>query len=241
MEQKRSVARPLYRLYAGFWQAIDWIYPPICGGCGRKGARWCQRCQASAQVIHAVVCEFCGMPNTRYSDFHRCQLDPPHYAALRSWAVFDGPVREAIHRLKYNRDIALTAIFAEYMSILLSSLAWPIDVIVPIPLNKQREMERGYNQSKLLALGMALNTGIPMRTNLIWRVRNTRSQVGLTYEQRKANVAEAFVSDLTRGANKQILLVDDVATSGATMDACAYALMQAGAANVYCLTLARAI
>lgn len=181
------------------------------------------------------------MPNTRYSDFHRCQLDPPHYAALRSWAVFDGPVREAIHRLKYNRDIALTAIFAEYMSILLSSLAWPIDVIVPIPLNKQREMERGYNQSKLLALGMALNTGIPMRTNLIWRVRNTRSQVGLTYEQRKANVAEAFVSDLTRGANKQILLVDDVATSGATMDACAYALMQAGAANVYCLTLARAI
>ncbi|MFC1879810.1 ComF family protein [Chloroflexota bacterium] len=129
---------------------------------------------------------------------------------------------------------------ARYLIGFLRVLAWPIDLIAPVPMGKARKAERGYNQAAFLALPLALGCRIPYQPKALIRSRQTRSQVGLTTEQRRVNVAGAFKANPDIVRDKTVLVVDDVATSGATMDACALALKDAGAAVVYGLALARA-
>jgi ComF family protein len=119
-------------------------------------------------------------------------------------------------------------------------LAWQIDAVIPVPLGVARLQERGYNQAILIARPLALRIGKPLMSNSLIRVRETRTQVGLSYIQRRDNVANAFWADAQSVGNLNVLLVDDVATSSATLNACAQALLGAGSQAVYCLTLARA-
>lgn len=159
--------------------------------------------------------------------------------ALRSWAAFGGPLRHALHRLKYKGDVALGEILAEPLLELLQELDWPVEVITTVPLGVVRRKERGYNQANLLACPLALASGKLYRPQALFKVRETRSQVGLTAEQRRENVAEAFRARPRVVEGRQVLVVDDVLTTGATLEACAAALLQAGAMQVYGLTLAR--
>jgi competence protein ComFC len=124
---------------------------------------------------------------------------------------------------------------------LFENVKWDIDLIAPVPLGLARLAERGYNQSSLLARPLSLALNVPYRPQVLTRARETRSQVGLTAAERRLNVSGAFTAHPNWPPGCRILLVDDVATSGSTLEACAEALFAAGARQVYGLTLARAI
>lgn len=231
---------PVYRLYQLAWTGLDWLYPPQCAGCGTAGTRWCPDCQAEVRLLTGTVCERCGNLITNEGICAACRKCPPAFNGMRSWAVFEGPLRHALHRLKYNRDVALGDCLAKPMIALVTRLEWAFDLITPVPVGVARRAQRGYNQSTLLALPLALACGRPCRPKALTKVQDTRSQVGLNYVERRANVAEAFKADPNTVRGKRILVIDDVATSGATMQACAVALLSAGASGVFGLTLARA-
>lgn len=233
---------PAYQIYRLAWAGLDWIYPPQCGGCGRAGARWCDACQQDTRLLTAPVCERCGDPiNTRAGICSFCSKCPPAYEALRSWAVFGGPLRNALHRLKYQRDVALGESLARPLIELLHSLNWAVDCITAVPIGVARRAERGYNQVALLALPLALAGGVPYQPKALVKTRETRSQVGLNLAERRENLAGAFRAEAKIVRGKTILVVDDVATSGTTMQTCALALLDAGATRVFGLTLARAV
>ena len=229
-----------YLLFRWGWMLIDVLFPPECGGCRAKGVRWCSDCHSRTLVIAPPICSICGEPQREESICRRCVEQPPSYEAVRSWAQFGGPVRNALHRLKYHRDIGMGDILAQYLVALMKSLDWRIDIITPVPLGVQRQRERGYNQAALLAQPLSLGLKVAYKPKAIYRSLETQSQVGLTLLQRRENVQGAFAAKGKEINGKNILVVDDVSTSGATLNACSDALLSAGANKVYGLTLARA-
>lgn len=231
----------VYRLLQVFWAGIDLLLPPSCGGCGAHGVRWCISCQESAQKIEIPVCDRCGQSQSRPGWCKRCEESPPSFQKLRSWATFSGPLRKALHRLKYRRDLGLGEALAYHLVECYRLLGWQVDLVAPVPLGVARRKERGYNQVAYLAYPMAIIAGLPYSARALRRIRETRSQVGLTVEERRDNVTGAFFAFQSRVSGADVLVVDDVVTSGATMNACAAALLDAGANAVYGLTLARAV
>jgi ComF family protein len=149
-------------------------------------------------------------------------------------------LRNAIHRLKYEGDMSLADILAQPILRLLLKQDWEVGLVIPVPMGSSRRVERGYNQAALLAIPLALGSGVPYRSKALTKLRDTRSQVGLSIAQRRENVAGAFVASERLVGGKRVLVVDDVMTSGATLESCARALKEAGAEIVYGLTLARA-
>ena len=235
-----QIQSPVYSLYHFSWRAIDWLYPPVCGGCGTLGERWCQVCQDQTQKISGNVCPSCGYPQAGTDPCPSCLADPPVCKALRSWGFFKGPLREALHRLKYKQDLGLGETFSHPLIELVSQLNWPIDAICPVPLSRKRSQERGYNQSGLLAWPISLALRIPYLPKAVERIRDTRSQVGLSKIERVHNVSGAFQAKRSLVKYSSIMIIDDVTTTGSTIQACAQALLDAGAEAVYGLTLARA-
>jgi ComF family protein len=222
-----------------FWTALDWIYPPECAGCGEPGFRLCPNCQSKIKFRDHPFCSICGQefsPNGNICQ--KCREIPPKYSAIRSLADYGGVIRECIHSLKYKKNLSLGELFSTGMADLVIKEGWQIDFITPVPLSAQRKNERGYNQSAHLAKPLANRLGVTYNPYCINRVRNTRSQVGLSAEDRRKNVSGAFeaLPDIVRG--KSVLVVDDVTTTGSTLEACAEALFKAEAKSIYCLTLA---
>ena len=187
-------------------------------------------------------CEKCGIPIRQTGLCEKCQLNPPAYRLMRSWAVFDSPVQNALHTLKYRRNItgfgdALAFQMAEFVR----SLHWKFDLVIPVPLARNRLKERGYNQVALVARPLAYELELEYAPNAIQKVRETRSQVGLNVSQRRENVTNAYQASPSLVNRKSVLLMDDVATTGSTISACTAALNSAGAHEVYALTIARAL
>jgi ComF family protein len=160
---------------------------------------------------------------------------------MRSWAVFDSPIQDALHTLKYRRNIGLGEALASNMADDLRSLRWDIDMVIPIPLGKKRMQERGYNQVALVAEPLAYEVGWAYSSRALWKARETRSQVGLNISQRKENVENAYQANPEIVRHKSILLMDDVSTTGSTVSSSTTALLSAGARDVYVLTIARAL
>ncbi len=231
--------RPAYHLYRWLWGSLDLLFPPYCGGCNRRGFQWCDACHAQVKEIEPPICSNCGQPWELPGLCVRCSGNKQSFTRLRSWAMYEGPVREAVRCLKYRRNISLGLVLSYPLSELLAGLGWEVDMIVPVPLGVARLKERGYNQAVLIARPLALRIGLPCKIQGLYRVRETRSQVGLTVGQRRDNVRNAFQANKEIVAYRRILVVDDVATSCATLDACAEALLDAGSKVVYGLTLAR--
>jgi ComF family protein len=229
-----------YTLYRSFWSALDLLFPPACGGCGKIGSRWCMECQSNVKTLNGTLCEVCGLPLDKVGVCDACLLDRPHFHALRAWAVFDDPVQSALHKLKYRRDMSMGDALAAQMVVFIQELNWPIDMIVPVPLGKQRLKERGYNQVGMIAKPLALALGVQYASNGLMRCKETRSQVGLSKHERKENVKEAFQAGV-RMNGKNILVLDDVSTTGSTLSSSAEALYSSGAKDVYALTVARAL
>ena len=230
-----------YRIQRLAWNGVDLLFPPYCGGCGKSGKRWCEECQSRVPYVQDPFCQTCGIPTKQKQICEKCKVNPPTYQMMRSWAVFDGPVQNALHTLKYRRNIGIGDALALQMKNFARLLNWKVDLLVPVPLGKNRLKERGYNQVGLVAHPLACEIGLTYAPNALWKSRETRSQVGLSVSQRRENVYKAYQASPEIVKHKSILLMDDVATTGSTIQSCTQALLDAGALDVYALTIARAL
>jgi ComF family protein len=172
----------------------------------------------------------------------RCQTTPLSVAPVRSALLFEGAVRDAIHALKYRGAEHIADVLAVKMADAWRYYDMMGDLLVPVPLHPEREAQRGYNQAKLLARALAPKIARPLADDTLYRVRPTRSQAHLDRKERWKNVADAFTCpDAVDLSGLSVVLIDDVATTGATLDACAVALLTRGAKQVSALTLAHAV
>jgi ComF family protein len=230
-----------HKIYRLIWVAIDWIYPPHCAGCQKFGFRWCEDCQEKTIKITENQCIYCGRILQEKSRCSHCDEKILNLDQVYTWGNHAGPLRLALHKLKYQRDLGLGEELSSHLFNIVKGNEIVSDFVVPVPLGRQRQRERGYNQSALLARPFSLALGLPYRPRALQRIRETKSQVGLSKKQRKENVAGAFTARSNLVADKRILLVDDVMTTGATLDAAGQALKQAGATKIIGLALAKAV
>ncbi|MFZ3150671.1 MAG: ComF family protein [Anaerolineaceae bacterium] len=229
------------KLYETFWRGVDWIFPPECLGCGKEGSVICEACLQKIQFLDRNRCIFCGRTMTKEGICQRCRHEDHFFTEIRCLANYEGITQEAVRRLKYENDLAVAFVLAELLTNLVQSANWMIELVIPVPLSQKRLDERGYNQAALLARPLSLNLGRPFTPKGLARIRETRSQVNLNIRQRKENVQNAFIADPLIVRDRSILLVDDVYTTGATMNAAAEALNQAGCLRVFALTVAKAV
>ena len=230
---------------------LDAIYPPHCMACrasitGPRGL--CPSCWSAVRFITRPYCDRLGTPFEVDLGAGLVSPEalaaPPAYARARAVACFDdGPVRALIHQFKYADRPDYAKTLGAWMERAGRDLVPDADVIVPVPLHPRRLWERRYNQAALLALAIGRLTGKPVDLTSLRRVKATQSQVGMTRSQRADNIQGAFRLDPGgRGVRAaRVLLVDDVLTTGATVNAAANVLLRSGAAAVDVLVFARVV
>lgn len=229
-----------YKAYRAVWNSLDLLFPPECGGCGRIGSRWCLECQQKVKTLNGILCDVCGLPQEKAGICANCRADKPHFRSLRAWAEFEEPLRSALHKLKYRRDLSMGDAIAAHMLDFVRGLKWNAELIIPIPLGRQRLRERGYNQVAMIAKPLSMGLGVDYSQDALVRRKETRSQVGLSREERRKNVSGAFHAD-SGVKGKIVLVIDDVSTTGSTLSSSAEALYASGARDVFALTIARAM
>jgi len=229
-----------FQLESWAWKALDWVFPPDCPGCKTIGTRWCTECNNSVSSLPEPTCPICGEP-AKFPDIcPDCVQNRPYFDAMRSSTLFRGTIREALHRLKYNKDIGLGEVLAPFLVETFTDQAWNIDLVTAVPLGKKRLQSRGYNQAEKLARPFAMLINKPYFSKAIQRRVDTKSQIDLSIQERRENVSGAFYANSMYVDLKSVIIIDDVSTTGSTISECARALKQAGAKEVYALTLARA-
>lgn len=236
---------------------LSFLYPPKCVLCAEpltQESELCTDCFSRLHFMRGRICDACGYPLTEepYTFEHRplcasCVQKPPLYC-LRSSLVYDDISKQLILKFKHSDALHLTPI----LSLMLYQGAMhaldDIDVLIPVPLSRKRLWRRRYNQSTHLAMGMAhlyhryTKRHIPVRTQILIRTRHTPSQGSKSFDQRRSNVQGVFhIKNPHIFEGKRVALVDDVYTSGATMDACARVLKSCGVKSIYAFTLARVL
>ncbi len=219
----------------------DALFPPRCIGCGRGGYTFCPECWPRVETLPENVCPRCAHPLPPHATTCPHCTSGWWLAQARAVRPYTGLWRKAIHALKYRRNKTLARLFEAEAAETMQRVRWPVSCLVPIPLHPQRLRERGYNQVHLWAAGLARRLRMPYRPQGLERVRPTPSQVHLSREERWANVQGAFQARPQAVWGCRVLLVDDVLTTGATLNEAARTLLQAGAVAVYGLVLARAV
>lgn len=236
---------------------IDLVYPPRCPLCqaflqdspashGGRELPFCKACFQDFTEIQSPLCPLCGKPHSDGIEQDRvcedCLRKRPSFDKARAPYLYDGALMTAIQELKYAHRTYL----ADSLGALLASFALNClgdlkeCLIMPVPLHPRRLRSRGFNQSLLLARALASTTGADLDFLSLGRTRDTRPQTELTSEERKKNVRKAFAVGKPEAVKgRTIVLVDDVATTGSTLNECAQALKKAGAESVLCLVLAR--
>lgn len=218
--------------------ALDVVFPMECFGCGDEGAAICKGCQKDLPRLTPPYCRSCGQPGID-SPCISCREMPLAVDGIRAPFLLEGPVRRAVHGLKYRNLRAAAPQLGEMLGEHLVNRRVPGDLLVPVPIHPRRLRQRGYNQSELLAKSASKAAGIPWDKGLLKRARNSPPQVEAQgRSERRENVKDSFESsDKVPGC--RLILIDDVATTGSTLSACADALRAAGAESVWALTLAR--
>lgn len=218
---------------------LDLVFPTRCVSCKRVNQVFCSTCLATVQTVPSPVCPRCGNPlvSARTACLH-CSARPPVITRIQSVCWHEGALRDALLALKYahRREVALP--LAQLFGDTFSSSNENFDFVTSVPLHPAREQERGYNQAELLAQHAAAARRLPY-LRVLRRTRATADQIGLDAPARRANVAGAFTADPSQCAHKTVLIIDDVCTTGATLNACATALFQVNARAVYGMTVAR--
>lgn len=216
-----------------------------------SGLPLCAKCLASLRPAIGTHCQVCGRPLVSASPAldsaalcHACRRGIYNFDRARNYAAYDGAMVHAITLLKYEPIEPLGRWFAERLAELIEREAemLEVDVVVPVPLHPARQRERGYNQAHLIARPLARRLKLPYRSVLLVRTKPRPDKLKLTLHERWETVRGAFATRPgSQVDNLRVLLVDDVMTTGATLDACAKALKQAGAAKVVAVTVARAL
>ena len=223
------------------WRAVlDFVYPPHCLLCrtplpeGRIGL--CKACWAELRLIEGPRCPRCGCPaQTDQATCRNCVEKAFEFSRMRALAPFNPPVQRLVHMLKYQGRSLVGRILGEALGEALKreALAAEGPEIVPVPLHGSRRRERGYNQSAIIAHAVGGVLGLPVQEGVLQRTRPTKTQTALDLPGRMANVKGVFrVRRAGAILGRPVLLVDDVITTGATVNACTDALLGAGAADV---------
>lgn len=259
-----SAAAFFHQLWQALWTAVFPGKCLICGtlgtmaveqsapGSGRRSdpvaASFCEDCRRGIVPIAPAFCVRCGRPyGSRQGPGHtclECLTRKRSFEKARAFGLYDGSLMEAIHRFKYGGKLGLARPLSALVKRAFVTF-WEkgsVEIVVPVPLHRRRLRKRGFNQAHLLGRGVAGQDGIVLDGRVLYRRRSTQPQTGLSRRQRHKNIQGAFaVRRPQRVDRRKVLLVDDVFTTGATAEACARALMEAGAARVDVLTLARAV
>jgi ComF family protein len=227
---------------------LDLALPPLCAACREpvEGRGLCPGCWSKLSFITRPYCERLGTPFVYDPGPGILSMeaiaDPPAYHRARAAVRFDEISRALVHALKYSDRLDLAPMMGRWLGQAGRELLAEADALVPVPLHWRRLWARRFNQSAMLAAAVSSQTGVPVATGALKRVKPTAQQVGLSRTERTANVQGAFrvPKDGTAAVTgRRLVLVDDVLTSGATVDGCARALLRAGAANVDVLVFAR--
>ena len=245
------------KLHDRYLRFLNWFYPKLCQSCAEDLAynepgQICPSCREAISPVSEPICIVCGihMPDGGRHCYD-CKRTQIYFFCVRSFGIFEGPLRNLIHKLKYEGKENLSRDLSSYLF-----EAWKrypelkeCQVIIPVPLHPSSFRERGYNQADLLAQellkrmrqGLTKNEKIPELTkNTLGRAKKTRSQTHLSKEERAQNVKSAFqVKDDGKVRGQKVLLIDDVSTTCSTLNECARTLRKSGAKKVFGLTLAR--
>lgn len=230
---------------------LDVALPPLCPSCRQLvggGGALCAACWSQLSFIAPPYCERLGIPFAYDPGpgilSMQAIADPPAYNRARAAVRFDEISRSLVHALKYGDRLDLAPTLGRWMAHAGRELLAGADALVPVPLHWRRLWARRFNQSAMLAQHISLMSGVPLAQDGLKRVKATAQQVGLSKSERALNVQGAFrVAKDRKGevTGRRLVLIDDVLTSGATVDACARALLRAGAANVDVLVFARVV
>jgi ComF family protein len=227
------------------------IFPPQCLGCAEimhqpNGQIFCPTCEEKVKFINGNICPICGttFPDSP-AESHlcgNCLEKKPYFSLARAIFSYENIILNAIHQFKYKRHMSIGETLASFMA----DYNFPdvnyadYSLIIPVPLHIKRLRERGFNQSLILARAIGKSRQIPVNFSLLKRNKFTLTQTGSNKKERQQNVRRAFeVIDKNKIAGENIIIIDDVYTTGATANECAKILMRAGARNVTVLTLAR--
>jgi ComF family protein len=233
---------------------LNLVFPPVCPTCktllGGKGKNliMCPDCHKAIRPVLPPYCPHCGLPYpSGDKEGHLCSpcLKQRWYFEIhRTCALYEGALKEAIHRFKYGGVFPLVSVFGDLLQPTFQNLTrdYPVDVMVPVPLHIRRLRERGFNQALLLVKELSKRTGIPYEERALKKIKDTPVQITLKKRERRKNLTGAFqVKDQEAIQGKTVVLVDDVYTTGATVNECSRALLKAGAERVAVLTVARAL
>jgi competence protein ComFC len=218
---------------------LDFLLPPRCGGCRAVGSWLCDRCRATIRRLEEPLCRRCGaeLPSARNDCGCRARLKS--LTRLRSAVAYEGPIEHAVHRFKYEgwRRLAgpLAQLIAERLAVEGVAGQW----VVSVPLHPARRRQRGFNQSELLAAEVCKRLELRAPLGVLVRTRATPPQVGHDRKRRFENVDGAFTWQGQKLGGEAILLIDDVATTGATLNSCAAALREGGSGPVTGVSVAR--
>lgn len=218
---------------------LDFIFPKKCVGCGKFGSYICRGCFSKIEFIQKPVCAVCGRQavggRTHPGCVNRYTLD-----GLVVACRYSGAVRDAIRKIKYKWIFSISSILVDLLVFGIWRYDLPKDVVlVPVPLHKSRKNWRGFNQAELLAFELARRFDVKIDVNLLFRVVDTKTQVGLSRDERRKNIKGAFqINKSSDLKNKNYILVDDVFTTGATMSEACRVLKAAGAKNVWGMVVA---
>jgi ComF family protein len=239
-----AVGRSAQRAWAA---TADFIVPPVCLGCQKPlGSHdcLCAACWCQMSFIRAPLCDRLGWPMPFDTGgvmiSAQASAEPPDYDRARAVARFEGLMRDLVHGLKYADRHDARRLFGTWVAAAGSDLLADADVIIPVPLHRWRLLTRRFNQSAIIAGEVAKISGLPLDQRILERVKPTPQQVRMTRDQRRLNMSGAFKVAAGRGGeieDKRVVLIDDVITTGATVNACARALKRAGAARVDVLAL----
>lgn len=231
-------------------KGVNLILPPQCSGCRARLAEpgLCASCWMELNFIEAPLCDRLGIP----FDYDPGEgvvsalalANPPNFARARAVAHYNDRARALIHHYKYRDGLELAPLLGRMMTRSGKELIAECDIVVPVPLYRSRLWSRRYNQAAVLAMVIAKETGLIYEPQLLDRVRKTQAQVGLNASQRRRNVAQAFAVNenaFEQLSGRRVLLIDDVFTTGATVNSCSKALLSGGAETVNVLTFARVV
>jgi ComF family protein len=232
-------------------QLFGLMFPPVCAGCEKHVAQpgsLCGQCWSKVRFIEKPYCPVLGIPFSHDLGAEilsaEAIAEPPPFRHARSVAVHEGVIRDMVHRLKYNDRTDLGPWMAGWMKRAGGELLDDCDIIVPVPLHAWRFWFRRFNQSAELARHLARSSGKTFDPDALKRVKQTKQQVGLGLNERVLNVRGAFkvpVAQEIKVRGRNVLLIDDVYTTGATVKAASRALLRGGAANVDVLTFGRVL